>query len=196
MFKKLALGAVCTSALAFGLTAESAQAQVGRHSFFFEAPTIFEDIGDGVINEFDFSGHLAFDNDGTDATLSLDLMSTEAEDFEFDFGSVDLIFTAGTGFSLFGDPANGDPATTLLTFDAFLPAGTFPDTVEELSAYLAGDVTGTATIGPDIAEDLPTFVVDVVDDVSFTKKVPEPSATLAFLTLGLVGAGLKLSRKA
>ncbi len=77
-----------------------------------------------------------------------------------------------------------------------------PDDIANLSAFLAGDVTATATIGADILAAItvtPGFeggVVSQVSDVEFTKKTPEPSTTLAFLGLGLLSAGLKLRRKA
>lgn len=206
MFKQLSLGTAGASLFAVVLTATPAKAQI--HSFFFEAPTVFQPVpGQGVTNEFDFSGHFSFDTVG-EGFLSLDLMSSLDPDIPSFMGGPGAVsitnYTAGgSSFDLFGDSLGGPSGSdiTLLTFD--FGASVLPD-LEDLSAFLAGDVTATATIGTDVLAAIlpqvtPGFedgVVTTVSDVEFTKKTPEPSTTIAFLGLGLVSAGLKLRRKA
>ncbi|MGK7883244.1 MAG: hypothetical protein AB4057_01290 [Crocosphaera sp.] len=109
--------------------------------------------------------------------------------------------TVNDSFDLFGDSLGSGPADiTLLTFDFDQD---LPD-LANLSAFLAGDVTATATIGADVLAAIlpqvtPGFedgVVTQVPDVEFTKKAPEPSTNVAFLGLGLATVGFKLRRKA
>lgn len=210
MLKKLSLCAASASVLAFGVTATPANAAI--HFFSFEAPTVINNFNGGtsgnpLTNEFDFSGHFSFDELG-EGLLSLDLMSSLDPDipsFSGGPGAVSIMnYTAGgSSFDLFGDSLGGGSGTdiTLLTFD--FGSAVLPD-LADLSEFLAGDVTATATIGADVLtaissdiddEFLPG-VVSVVEDVEFTKKAPEPSATLAFLGLGLATVGFKLRRKA
>lgn len=204
MFKQLSLGTAGASLFAVFLTATPVKAQI--HSFFFEAPTVTQPVpGQGVNNEFDFSGHFTFDVLG-DGFLSLDLISSLDPDIPSFSGSPSAVSivnydTVNDSFDLFGDSLGSGPSDiTLLTFDFDQD---LPD-LANLSAFLTGDVTATATIGADVLAAIlpqvtPGFeggVVSQVSDVEFTKKAPEPSTTVAFLGLGLVSAGLKLRRKA
>ena len=209
MLKKISLAAASASVLAIGVTAAPANAQF--HSFSFEAPTVINNFNGGtsgnpLTNEFDFSGHFSFDELG-EGFLSLDLMSSldpDIPNFSGGPGAVTITNYAagGNSFDLFGDSLGGPSGTdiTLLTFD--FGTEVLPD-IADLSEFLAGDVTATSTIGPDVEVAIVSVIdaefqpglVSVVEDVEFTKKTPEPSTTVAFLGLGLATVGLKLRRK-
>lgn len=198
MLKQVLVGSLAASVLGLGAIAQPAQA-AGFHLFEFKG------IEEDEEKRTEFGGLLGFDHNGENVVFELSVIGSlinppidpdPIPDISAAFPDAALAIDA-TSLTVSGTPASTDPLPPqdLLVFDDF--TGDFPGNFFDLSAFLASDVTATATAIIDLSGlELPPGVnpTVVIEDVEF-HKVPEPASTLVLVGLGLAGFGLKRSRK-
>lgn len=189
-------GAATTAVMTLAAISQPAQALMIHRFLFSGTNQLGPEFGD---KETIFTGHLAFDEFGGNVGFSLDIRA-EPDDspafppFNFDFEDAFLGFgAADTALGVFGTPADGSgtPGDSLLVafqFDQRLPG------FGGLSEFLAGDVSAIAS--PGIAVPGLSLEQTTIEGVTFDKKVPEPTSTVALLGFGLAGFGVSRRRQA